>query len=71
MSPRAVGWAIAAGLACVPLLLMMLGPWLLTGRMIVEFGDVDQLYRPVTGKSDREVAHDPLPSLGVGCREDR
>ena len=36
-SPRALGWAIAAGIACVPLLLLMLAPWLLTGRAVVEF----------------------------------
>jgi hypothetical protein len=47
MSPRAVGWAIAAGLACVPMLLMMLGPWLLTDRSIVEFETVDDLYHSV------------------------
>ena len=53
MSPRVAGWALGTGLACGPLLLLALGPWLLTGREIVEFDTVDVLYRDVADRVGR------------------
>ncbi len=61
-SPRTIGWAIAAGLACVPLLLMMLAPWLLTGRAVVEFELVDRLYFSVAERvSQGQVPYRDFP----------
>lgn len=42
-----VGMAGIASAACVALLLLAVGPWLLSGRSIEEFGNVDQLYHSV------------------------
>lgn len=69
LTPRAIAWSIAAGLACVPTLLLALGPWLLTGREVLEFDTVDVLYRDV---ADR-VARGQLPyrdflfEYPIGC----
>lgn len=42
--------AIAAGLACVPILLVAMAPWTLTGRPVLEFDTVDVLYRDVADR---------------------
>jgi hypothetical protein len=44
MSPRVATWAIAVGMACVPLFLLAISPWVLTGRAVAEFGDVEIYY---------------------------
>ena len=61
-SARTTGLAIAAGIACVPLLLLMLGPWLLTGRAVVEFELVDRLYYSVAERvSQGQVPYRDFP----------
>ena len=61
-SPRTIGWALAAGLACVPLLFLALGPWLLTGRVIVEFEPVDRLYYSVAERvSQGQIPYRDFP----------
>jgi len=48
-----VGMAGIASAACVVLLLLAIGPWLLTGRSIEEFGTVDRLYHSVATRMAR------------------
>ena len=68
-STRVVGWALAAGLVCVPLLLLMLGFWLATGRRIVEFETVDELYYPVADSvSQGRIPYRDFPfAYPIGC----
>jgi len=42
--------AVLAGIACVLALLLALGPWVLTGQSIEEFGTVDTLYYVVAAQ---------------------
>jgi hypothetical protein len=69
MSPRVVGWAIGIGLACAPLLVLVLGPWLPAGRMVLEFDTVDVLYRDVADRVARgQAPYRDFPlEYPIGC----
>src|SRR4051812_8181460 len=69
MRSRTVGWAAAAALACVPLLFLALAPSVLTGRMLVEFETIDDLYYSVADRVSRgQVPYrDFLLEYPIGC----
>jgi len=64
-----VGMAGIASAACVVLLLLAIGPWLLTGRSIEEFGTVDRLYHSVATRMARGLVpyRDFELEYPVGC----
>ncbi|HMF38184.1 MAG TPA: hypothetical protein VKF17_16180 [Isosphaeraceae bacterium] len=64
-----VGMAGIASAACVVLLLVATGPWLLTGRSIEEFGTVDRLYHSVATRMARGLVpyRDFELEYPVGC----
>lgn len=64
-----VGMAGIASVACVLLLLLAIGPWLLSGRSIEEFGNVDQLYHSVATRMARGLVpyRDFELEYPVGC----
>lgn len=66
---RVAGPAIAAGLLCVPLLLLAYAPWLMAGVLVPEFGDVNVIYRDFADRTFRgEVPYrDFLIEYPIGC----
>ena len=64
-----IGMASIASAGCVALLLLAIGPWLLSGRSIEEFGTVDHLYHSVATRMARGMVpyRDFELEYPVGC----
>lgn len=64
-----IGMASIASAGCVALLLLAIGPWLLSGRSIEEFGNVDHLYHSVATRMARGMVpyRDFELEYPVGC----
>jgi hypothetical protein len=61
-SPGVAGLAMAVGLGCVAVLVMAIGPWIATGRTVIEFVPVDEVYYPVADRVSRgEVPYRDFP----------
>ena len=64
-----IGMASIASAGCVALLLLAIGPWLLSGRSIEEFGNVDHLYHSVATRMARGMVpyRDFELEYPIGC----
>ena len=64
-----IGMASIASTGCVALLLLAIGPWLLSGRSIEEFGNVDHLYHSVATRMARGMVpyRDFELEYPIGC----
>lgn len=64
-----IGMVSIASAGCVAMLLLAIGPWLLSGRSIEEFGNVDHLYHSVATRMARGMVpyRDFELEYPVGC----